>query len=265
MKNSENVKPSDDGQPSSNSIAEIEAQHNQNDAKAPNLTDSNSAVNLLSQGLIESMPDVSEHVINAHQQTQTEQIQQNSTETDKRGEYFNSELHAVDDDGKPRLTAAGYFAKKRGRKNGQTASVIGSIESQQNAPQQNHNALHKQKMAGRAAANTLLMLGVVVGGDEWHPMKNAEHGLDEKANLESAFSDYFVAKNMDDIPAGIALSIAIIGYAAPRFTMPKTQARSKSAWQKLKIWYVNRKLKKHRLKAVDDGQERTAEENKKAD
>lgn len=229
-----------------------------NDEKQENTQNVDSVENVetesftkLAQGLVSQMPNVSEHVIDSHNEKRAEekaQLEQNQSTTDKRGDTFDPSKHATEEDGTPKFTAAGYFAKKRGRKSG---SVIGGQPKQEQQPEVNSKQ-NQQRAAGQAAANALIMLGMVVGGEEWQPIKNVEHGIDEKLNLESAFADYFAAKDMDDIPAGWALTIAVMGYTLPRFGMPKTQKRTQTLWGKCKQWYINRKLKKHGLKTVSD-------------
>lgn len=203
--------------------------------------DSSDSLASLTGDLIESMPDVQEHAVAAHFEEQNAILAENASARDKRGDLFDPEQHAAESDGSPKLTANGYFAKKRGRKNGSTLGV----ESKPTVDQLGAQKQIKQRHAGLAAANAIIMLGVVVGGDEFKPIKSAEHGIDEKQNLENAFGDYFVAKDMDDIPAGVALSIALIGYLAPRFTMPKTQKRASGFINWVKVKIANRKLKKH--------------------
>lgn len=71
-------------------------------------------------------PKVSEHVI----EQQEEEILP-SENTSENGEVFNPEIHAVDNDGNPRKTKTGKFAKKRGRKKvveGDTTSTQGKSQ-----------------------------------------------------------------------------------------------------------------------------------------
>lgn len=252
--------------PSPNSVQPEQPEINAGETSDTDQTDS-SAVGFepLLSTLAADMPNVSEHVIDAHNAKEQEIAHNNSLMKDKRGDTFDPNIHAVEEDGTPKMTAAGNFSKKRGRKAGQTNSTLntGSVQKPQETIDPQKALKNKQRQAGNAAANTLITLGVVMGGEEWQPIKNEEHGIDEKFTLEMAFSDYFEAKQMEDIPAGIALSIAIIGYAAPRFTMPKTQERSKSLWGKVKKWWINRKLKKHGLKAEEVKKDTEKQENKK--
>lgn len=206
-----------------------------------------SSIDDLADGLINNMSEVQEHVVNNHNETQNEIAAENGSARDKRGAMFDVEIHATEDDGSPRYTAAGYFAKKRGRGSSKAKSTLaGDAPINEGAK----IAKAKQQAAGQAAANAIIMLGIVLGGEEWQPIYNEQHGIDEKSNMQSAFGDYFEQKGLDDIPAGIALSIAVFGYILPRFTMPKTQARSRNVFKNVKAWWINRKLKKHGIKAT---------------
>ena len=204
----------------------------------------------LAQGLIETMAEPSDHAIAQHLAEQAE-LENVPEIVDSNAEKFNPEIHAVNADGSPKFTATGAFAKKRGRRSG-AASVLNAASDKGQSVKPDTSAViraNKQAAAGSAAANTLIMLGMVLGGDEWRPLKDDKLGLDEKANLETAFQDYFTASNLEDLPPSFALGIAVLGYALPRFTMPKTQARTATLWGKCKVWWANRKLKKHGLKA----------------
>jgi hypothetical protein len=128
-----------------------------------------------------------------------------------------------------------------------TSSVIGNRQEVKADPEA--QAKMQARASGKMAANLLMTLGVVAGGEEWQPLKDPQSGLDEKQMLESAFGDYFEATGKTDIPPGMALTVAIGGYMLPRFTMPKTRSRM----GKVKDWFVkklaDRKLRKHGLKA----------------
>lgn len=209
-----------------------------------------SPADALAQGLIEGMPEPSEHAIAQYLEEQAGL--ENAPEiVDSNAEKFNPEIHAVNADGSPKFTATGAFAKKRGRRSGAVSVLNAAGDKGQSAKPDTAAVMraNKQAAAGSAAANMLIMLGMVLGGEEWQPLKNEKIGLDEKANLETAFQDYFTASNLEDLPPSFALGIAVLGYALPRFTMPKTQARTATLWGKAKAWWANRKLKKHGLKA----------------
>ena len=78
-------------------------------------------------------------------------------------------------------------------------------------------------------ADSFIMCATMIGGPEFQPIKGNADGIeiDEKRELRMAFSDYCEAKQIGDFPPGIALTIAMLAYIGPRFTMPNTQKRSK--------------------------------------
>lgn len=138
-----------------------------------------------------------------------------STTTDIDGTVFDPEQHAVDADGNPKLTAAKRFAKKRGRKGG------GESQLKTERPV-DHRA--DSRAAGVGAANLFIALGMMVSPD-FAPVIDQKQGINEKAMLESAFGDYFAAKEMGDLPPGLALTAALLFYVAPRLSAPTTRTR----------------------------------------
>jgi hypothetical protein len=154
---------------------------------------------------------------------------------------FDSGIHATNADGSPKLNGDGSFAKKRGRKPGGAASAAPGQKKKlhipggagvEMPPQMSQEMIARR--GGANAASLLVMLGMGIGGEEWAPRKDDKIGMDEKAMLDCAFGDYFVANNMGDIPPGWALVAAVGMYSLPRFTMPKTRTRL----QKVKGWFA---------------------------
>jgi hypothetical protein len=192
----------------------------------------------------ERAPEVSEHAISAaaEQSIDTESLR------DSTGKKFDPEKgHHLGEDGKPVMTPSGRFStKKKGRKQktAQKSTVRTKPEVDPNVAKEG-----KQRAAGVGAANALIGVSMMLGGHEFAPIKNEEAGIDEKENIENAFADYFVAKDMDDIPPGLALSLVLLSYYAPRVAMPKTKEKVKKAggWfkQKFVAWRTKRELKKH--------------------
>ena len=105
---------------------------------------------------------------------------------------------------------------------------------------------NEAKIAGQAAAQMLFMAGQALGGSEWAPREG------EPDLIAGAFSEYFKAKNIRDIPPGAALAFALCIYVGPRFAMPETKRRVSSLWGRVKLWIANRKLKKHGMRAVHE-------------
>jgi hypothetical protein len=217
-----------------------------NDQPAPNGADDlnptpltgHSTVNVskIADTLVSQMPQVQEHAI-----TEAKNQSLSDSLKDSKGVPFNETVHAKNIDGTPRRAANGEWAKKRGRKAGTSgaspttgkrtelagSAFVGGIDGMAQASD-------PARTAGEGAAVLLVTIGRTFGGDEWEPIRNAEIGADEMGNLRKAFGDYFVAKNYKDIPPGVALAIAVLGYAGPRCFMPQTRTRL----QKAKDWLV---------------------------
>ena len=75
--------------------------------------------------------------------------------------------------------------------------------------------------------------GVFAGNGEWLPESDAEH-----VALRGALATYLRHKNTDDLPPGLALSLALATYGARRFSKPNTLTRLRmiSYWVRSKIW-----------------------------
>jgi len=192
-----------------------------------------------------SMSAPSEHAIEqaAEESREAEKL---ATVTDKRGDTFNPDQHATEADGTPKLTAAGNFSKRRGRKAGQTNSTVSVVgrsgQGKQETGQPDMNA--QAAASGKMAAGLLFTVGTVIGGEEWQPVEDRATGLNEQNMMEKAFADYFIATGKTDIPPGWALVVAVGAYAAPRFAAPKTQKRAKNLFGKIKLWLAHRRLVK---------------------
>lgn len=146
-------------------------------------------------------------------------------EVAKSFEGFDPAQHAVNPDGTPRFKVDGEFALKRGRKNGATTAIA---KPGKKGPIQ-ISSTDKTKLvgAGKAATNLLINGCVLTLGDEWVAQK------DEAEYICASFVDYFEAKGMTDIPPGFALCIALLAYAVPRVTMPKTQEKISTLLSKI--------------------------------
>ena len=146
---------------------------------------------------------------------------------DKKGNLFNPELHATNDNGEPTYNNDGSFRKKRGRKKG---SVNGTPQGGQN----NQAELQKCLAAGRATAQTIITLGIAIGGEEWQPIIDPQKGINEPQMLADAWAEYYQAAGVVDMPPWMGVIIATGMYASPRMFMPKTKGRI----QRVKEWVV---------------------------
>jgi hypothetical protein len=204
------------------------------DTEATQNTSERGGLSGIASDLVGSMPDVQPHAIQARRDDRAN----NATAPDVDGTIFDPAIHAVDDDGKPKKTLLGKFAKKRARdkgvKNSGTPAVsrLGTGKPAQSADDKKAAQEAEARNAGAIAAGAMFTFGMLIGGEEWQPIKDHTTGTDEAAMMAKAFGDYFAAKGMTDIPPGVALCIAIGGYIVPRCFMPKTQTR----FQKIKNW-----------------------------
>lgn len=94
------------------------------------------------------------------------------------------------------------------------------------------DAANNARAAGSAAAAMLTGSMTMMMGSEWQPRTERDAGFDEQKFLSQAFGDYFVAKNISDIPPGAALSMALLMYFTSRSTMPQTRSKL----QRFKSW-----------------------------
>lgn len=188
---------------------------------------------------------------------------------DRFGSPFDPAIHITRADGSPSLSKLGKLRRRPGvpdqpeqeheREEGQSSAWApddsGSILA--DSPTETARKDAAADMTGRCAANLLITLGVTLGGDEWQPRSVPELGLDERGQLETAFSEYCRVQGIDDIPPGWALTIAVASYALPRVTMPKTRSRL----GRFKDWVGSKVLGwRSRRKAAKSHQERPEHE-----
>lgn len=185
--------------------------------------------------------------------------------TDKDGVTFDPEQHATDAEGRPKTRKDGRWAKKRGRKKGdQTGSTLGTggVGKKQSA----RTAEANHVMTGKALASMTITMGRAVSSD-FEPVYDPAAGVDERLMLEQAFAEYAESRDMQDIPPGIALSMALMVYITPRLAMTHTQTRMQrfSNWAGSKwLAWKNRRAKKAGKKAKPDKTEDKAEDKENA-
>ena len=161
--------------------------------------------------------------------------------TDARGSAFDPSKHATDESGAPLYTPKGRFRKKPRSEIGGGDSSGGDQSAFRNGPRLNIPGqaagnpvdLDDTAQCAALAAAAYIQIGVALFGPEWQPIRE----MREQENLTKAFNDYFEAKDITDFPPGIALAIAMGGYAAIRLHQPVTQNRIGMYWQwaRLKI------------------------------
>lgn len=189
-------------------------------------------VTTVTNDLAGSMPDAKDSAIEAEKSKAEKATATAAGLVDNKGVSFNPDLHEVDADGNPRLTTSGKLRRKRGNKSG---SKINGENEPLNIPGK-PGAVSPSLEAAKATAGAIFTLGTTIGGDEWQPINDPQSGTNEYANMVDVWNEYYKSKGVKDIPPGIALSIAVIGYVTPRLFMPKTKSRLSRA----KAWLVSK-------------------------
>lgn len=202
-----------------------------------------------SDSIIGDMPEVSEHAIVAAQQSTPENNDNDGAVTgdkDKAGEVWNADVHTAN----KQQTAKGLWRRKRGKAGGvKSSSVALPDQREKQQAEARETAKNNARMAGAAAANSIFLLGTMLGGEEWRPITIDKEGLtfqdiDEKKVMSEAFSDYMLAKGVTDFPPGVTLAMALMSYVAPRLTMPKTKQRLKGVRGWIALRLAKRRIKK---------------------
>ena len=136
------------------------------------------------------------------------------TRLDSDGNPFDPDVHATDKDGNPKLTKNGRFRKRTGRRptNSDTKTSADTVAARQ---------------AGKATAEVIFTSCVVIFGEEWLPIIDAETGVNERAAMIDAWAAYYEATGVKEIPPWVGLAITMSAYSLPRFAMPQTQSKSK--------------------------------------
>lgn len=216
------------------------------DKTKPENDKKSSGENELANSLVDNVegafvpPEVDEEIAKNANEINNPQIDPENVDAD--GIVFDPDLHATDKAGNPSKTKTGKFRKKKG-----VSSVAAKDAKKIDEAIKDANAV---RMTANAASAMLIQSGCMFFGDEWLPQTQPH---DEKAMLDNAFHDYFQAKEIKDFPAGVALSIAIFAYAAPRFTQPKTRSRFEQIKDKVTASYLNWRSKRGKKNGAHTG------------
>lgn len=198
-------------------------------------------INGLADILIEESPEPQPHAIAQQAELETARVAQNA-EAVKQFPDFNPAIHATNADGSPALTPTGRLAKIRKGRSASPKLTIPNNAGQSAQPSLAQSREVQARAGGAGFANLVIALSVGIGGEEFIPRRDPKVGLDEKAMLEGAFGDYFVATGKTDLPPGWALAAALSLYVVPRFGMPKTQSRFQRAKNWVAVKWINFRL-----------------------
>lgn len=226
--------------------------------------DNENADNIINE-ITSDMPEVQQHVIENEQVKQAEIKETNKHLVDNKGIPFDPQIHETESDGSPKLTLGGKLRRKRGK----GATNVESYVLQKSQEQEKAKAVQSRRMAVAAATEMTQQLGKFVGGEAASFIKNDEYGVDERANIFHAYDAYFEAKNINDFPPGVALTLALGGYGIRVMATEPAKNRSKSVWYGIKskiggFFKPKKKEVKKNVKSdahVDSGKNAKREDN----
>jgi len=184
------------------------------------LNPSSDGVADITDQLAGAMSEPQQHAIDAHE---AEQKPPSGADT------FDASIHAVNPDGSPRLKKDGTLARKRGGGSKSKASTLGPDRPRVNmAEMQQVDPTVQATALGVASGNLVIMLGLMIGGADFAPEeKNSLMGIPDRELLSMSFRDYYIATGKQDLPPGLTLCVAIMAYAAPKFSKPSVLERFK--------------------------------------
>lgn len=172
-------------------------------------------------------------------------------EVDKDGVAWDANLHQSDRS----KTKGGTWKKKKGRKSGaqnvsqprqsapqNTTSSIGRASTPQNVnevPAANSSIIPNHVAAGQMV-QLLQAAACSIGGMDMAFRKG--QGLDEQADLEMSFTQYFDAKGGNvPLPPSLVLAAGLMKWLAPRFRdSPEVKKRVSSRWSKVSLFVKSR-------------------------
>lgn len=156
---------------------------------------------------------------------------------DGSDDVFNSDIHAGGPDGKGIRTKSGKFRRKPGRK--KAAGEPGTINTPGVVTQGDiidPNRMNKAKAAAQVCTAATFILGQVICGAEGAPLVVPEHGINEPAEFESAYTQaFYMSENPIDVPPWVLIAIVAGSYTARRMAMPNTRSRIGRVWGWIKL------------------------------
>jgi len=175
---------------------------------------------------IEDLPDqsnkeVSELGPEPEQETQSiSAYNQFENLTDKKGRNFSPDLHKTDENGLPLLNRDGT-AKIKGRKQRNTNVQQNTQTAEQDQAEKN-KTLSLEQAGQMFAAYTFAFCSGVFGA-EFKP--KVDETIDENKIISDAYTQYLVAKDIDEMPPNVILIGALSLYLLPRFMEEKVQEK----------------------------------------
>lgn len=239
-------------------------------SEPPVESESGANVDAIGDTLLNSMPEVQQHAIDQEQSNQAEFNEAYSDLVDKNGNKFDPKIHKTKKGGIPSISKTGKLMLKPNSgadlntkattNTSQANSVPSSENSKEIVAPLSDQEIQQCAAMGKISAGVLFGIGRALGGDEWQPAQGG--GYNEAEAIEEAFKNYYVSTGTTEISPKTALGLAIVSYAAPRFSKPITQKKVSSLKVRLFAWWNNRKGAKEQ-KARDNAERVRKDSEKK--
>lgn len=195
--------------------------------------------------LINNMPDVQPHAVEA-EKAEREQIEREySTLVDKYGRSFDPSIHTTDSDGRPKISGRnGKLCIKPGKGGGQSRPGTPGVTTNEPKVKTPELVNPAYMEAARATVDTVEALGMMIGGDEWRYIHDPDKGIDQRTAGYSVWSRYYEEKGIEDVPPGLAILMWSLAYALPNLVKPKTKSRLEKVKDWIKIKLFDRSIKR---------------------
>lgn len=126
-------------------------------------------------------------------------------------ETFDPNIHCVDENGNPRLTAKGKFRRKRGKAGARPTPSLNDVDPLRMAA---------AKQAAQVSIAATFLAGQMAFGEDGAPLEG------ESAQMEAAYTNfYYLSEKPINIPPWALVAMVTVTYAARRMAMEKPRNR----------------------------------------
>lgn len=181
----------------------------------------------------EKLPDVQEHSIAAMAAEKGEKIEK------AKEAGFNPEIHATNEDGTPKKTQSGNFAKKRGRKS--------YLNTGQKSNKQEEEDLKAAKMKAENAQSAAVISAILEQAQMKFISEDFKYTDQERAANKAVWEATFEYYGGVNIPPPVALAVDHMTIILTRAQKPAVQDK----FAHLKTWFKN-KFKRKKKNALPD-------------
>lgn len=206
-----------------------------------------SPISKIADDLANNQPEVQPHAIAAEEAKESARKAEWAELRDADGMSFDPSIHVTESDGSPKVTTSGRLRKRPGRKTGSSHGSLHKPDA--TASKQDSDQRANATAAATATVDSVGMLGRMIGNEEWKFVKDDKQGIDERAAGIDAFTEYYVARGITDVPPGVMVLMWFMSYAGQR-VMYGQQTQSKIG--RLKAWIGSKILKRRAAKKEAD-------------